>query len=109
MPWVVVLVAPGGLNRPLEDMAVLEEAEEVVLIALVVVEAPKAMQAVMGLKPLITHLEEAEVVLDSREQRDRRVLQEMAEMDIGCLLHQSCIPGSLVEEAVQRRSIICAH
>jgi CO dehydrogenase/acetyl-CoA synthase beta subunit len=60
----------------------------------------KVMQAEMGLMPVRAHLEEAEVVLDSREQRDRRVLQEMAEMDIGCLLHQSCIPGSLVEEAV---------
>lgn len=67
------------------------------------------MQVVMGLMPVPTHLEEAEAVLDSREQRDRHVLQEMAEMDMSYRLHQSCILGSLVEEAVQRRSIICAH
>ena len=93
----------------LEDQAALEEAEEVVLAVAVVVEALKAMQVVMGLMPVPTHLEEAEAVLDSREQRDRRVLQEMAEMDMSYRLHQSCILGSLVEEAVQRRSIICAN
>jgi hypothetical protein len=101
MPWVVVLVAAGGLNKPLEDQAALEEAEEVVIGVAVVVEALKAMQVVMGLKGQETHLEEAEAGLDSWEQRGRRVLQEMAGMDMSCRLHQSCILGSLVEEAVQ--------
>jgi hypothetical protein len=112
MPWVVVLVAADMVVEFLEDQVALEEAEEVVLVVVVVVEAlkwNKAMQVVMGLMPVPTQLEEAEAVLDSREQRDRHVLQEMAEMDMSYRLHQSCILGSLVEEAVQRRSIICAH
>jgi hypothetical protein len=67
---------------------------------LIMVQDLKAIQVEMDLMPVALQPEEAGVVLDSREQRDRRVFQEMVEMDTSCRLHQSWILGSLVEEAV---------
>jgi len=91
-------VVPGRRISALQQQADLEEGDAVAVEPILVVQAGRAVQVVVGLRIFKNHpLEQAGAVSGRQGQLLLRVWQEMGGTDISCLSPLSCLHGLQVE------------